>query len=175
MDKHLILTIISDDKPGVVKQIAKIVSQHKGNWLESQLAQLAGKFAGVIRISLPDEFVSPLDLALTNLSHDNIHVQVNELNTHPRQALKRKANFSAAGPDRQGIVLEITQAFTLHNINVEQLNTKCSSMPYSGEPFFEAEGLLSLPDDTLLADLIEQLDSIADQLGIDLSLEEASL
>lgn len=175
MDKHLILTVSSDDKPGVIKQIAQIVSDHNGNWLESKLTQLAGRFAGIIRITVKADAVPDLEKALRKLTHGNIHVQLKELTTSNNKESTRHAQFIAIGPDRQGIVLEITQALTKYGINVKELNTHCSSMPYSGDPLFEAEGTLSLPTETEWDQLIDQLDVIADILGIDLKIEETAL
>lgn len=175
MDKHFILSVLSDDRPGVIRQIAELVAKHQGNWLESRLTQLAGKFAGVIRISLAEDKIGNLQSAMQGLAERGIRVVVEELQTVTPTERGRTATFSAVGPDRPGIVLEITQALTQYNINIADLNTNCSSMPYSGEPLFEAEGLLHVPASTDLEQLAGQLDAIADALGIDISLEEGSL
>lgn len=171
MDTHLILSVLSNDRPGIIKLIAATVAKHQGNWLESRLTQLAGKFAGVIRICVDAQQVADLQASLQELKHQGIRVISEELhNTNPF-ASTHTASFSAIGPDRQGIVLEITQAFTQYNINVAHLNTNCSSVPYSGEPLFEAHGELHIPMDANLDHLSDQLDTIADALGIDISLD----
>lgn len=175
MDKHLILSVLSDDRPGVIKRIAEQVANQQGNWLESRLTQLAGKFAGVIRIRVAEERVDDLRGVMNALADQGIRVMVEELQTMAQLEQGRTATFSAVGPDRPGIVLEITQALTQYNINIADLNTNCSSMPYSGEPLFEAEGLLHVPTATDLEQLTGQLDAIADALGIDIILEEAAL
>lgn len=171
-DKHFILSILSDDKPGVVKRIAQLVSQHGGSWQESRLTQLAGKFAGVVRITLNTERQSALRDALMGLQQEGIRVLVEDIDTLSQKPPTRSARFSLAGPDRPGIVLEITQAFTQYQINVEDLDTQCSSMPYSGEPLFEANGILSLPATTDFDLLSEQLNLIADNLALDIQLTE---
>ena len=38
-DSHLILTVIGDDKPGLVEELATAISSHGGNWLEASMAQ----------------------------------------------------------------------------------------------------------------------------------------
>jgi glycine cleavage system regulatory protein len=175
MDKHFILSVLSDDRPGVIRHIAELVAKQQGNWLESRLTQLAGKFAGVIRISLAEGKIDDLQASLQGLAERGIKVVIDELQTVAPAERGRTATFSAVGPDRPGIVLEITQALTQYNINIADLNTNCSSMPYSGEPLFEAEGLLHVPASTDLEQLAGQLDTIADALGIDISLEEGAL
>ena len=37
--QSLILTVIADDRPGLVGELSAAISAHKGNWLESSLAQ----------------------------------------------------------------------------------------------------------------------------------------
>ncbi len=172
MNAHYILTVISDDQPGIVKQLANTITQQGGNWLESRLTQLAGKFAGVIRIAVADSRAADLQNALQGLAACSIHVQMESVANITPAAPTRLASFTAAGPDRPGIVFEIAQAFTQYSISVAELATDCSSMPYSGEPFFEAEGTIALPADTDLEKLAEQLEAIADALGIDVQLSE---
>ena len=174
MPANLVITVISDDKPGIVKQLATTVAEFGGNWLESRLSHLAGKFAGVIRVSADPAQLEQLEAALANLVSQHIRVSMEESSDAPSKGMVRQATFTALGPDRAGIVKEIAQAFTEYNINVEELSTNCSSMPYSGDPLFEAEGVLHLSDTTDLDRLTEQLELIADNLAIDIRITEVS-
>lgn len=167
----LILTVLSPDKPGVVEAIAKCVSEHNGNWLESRFAHLAGKFAGVVRVQVEQADQETLASALQELGGKGIRVEVEQQTAEPAvKAESKHATFHAVGPDRPGIVREISQAFVEYNINIEEISTQLSSMPYSGEPLFEAEGELSVPATVELHVLDEKLARIADQLGVDISL-----
>ena len=55
MTTHLVLTVIADDKPGLVESLSQIIASNSGNWLESSMSQLAGKFAGILRVSVDDD------------------------------------------------------------------------------------------------------------------------
>lgn len=59
-----IITFIGDDRPGLVESLSQVISDHNGNWLESRLSQLAGKFAGLISVSVPEESTAALQVAL---------------------------------------------------------------------------------------------------------------
>ena len=172
MAKHWILTVLSEDKPGVVNQLAAIISKNGGNWLESQLSQLAGKFAGVVHFTTSCADIAMLKSEFSALRTRGIDVQIEELDGIQQTQTGRQLSFIAVGPDRPGIVLEITQALAGHNINLEKLSTTCSSMPYSGEPLFEAEGLITMTDTTPLTELQVQLEAISDSLGIDVSIQD---
>ena len=172
MPQHFILSVISDDKPGIIKTIADAVSTHGGSWLESRLAHLDGKFAGIVRVCVGDEAAPLLTEALMQLKQSGITIQLEPLNVTVKTGSTRTAKFTLAGPDRTGIVRELAHAFAQHNINVEELTTHCSSMPYSGDPLFEASGKLQIPGGEGLEPLLEQLDAIADKLALDIRLEE---
>jgi glycine cleavage system regulatory protein len=61
-----IISFISQDRPGLVEALSEVISKHGGNWLESRLSQLAGKFTGLISISLPEESSAALQVYRKN-------------------------------------------------------------------------------------------------------------
>ncbi len=178
MYAHLLVSVISDDKPGIVEAIAETITEHGGNWLESRLSQLAGKFAGIVRVSVDSAQQQALEQALSGLSEKAIWVKcetVNPADTATNSATKAAkliAHVHVVGPDRSGIVREFSRALAKNNINLATLETFLSSMPYSGEPLFEAKGEIEIPKDFALSNLHDALDSIADALGVDISLSE---
>ena len=68
MSTYLVLTVIGDDKPGLVEMLADTVARHSGNWLESNMSHLAGKFAGILRVSVADAHADALIQDLQKLS-----------------------------------------------------------------------------------------------------------
>ena len=48
MQKQLVLTILADDQPGIVEQLASVIINHKGNWTQSSMSRLGEKFAGIL-------------------------------------------------------------------------------------------------------------------------------
>lgn len=170
MQIQLVLTIICDDKPGVVELLAHTIAQHQGNWLESRMAQLAGKFAGILQIAVSSDDEPALRDALLSLSHHGLKIVLETASSVPKH-LGKVFQFTVIGNDRPGIVYEIAQAFAGRNINMGELETNCSSMPWSGAPMFEAAGLIEVPNSVDMDDLYEQLDVIADELALDIHIE----
>ncbi len=164
------LTIISNDKPGVVELLAQTITQYQGNWLESRMAHLAGKFAGILQVSVDREKQAALIEALTNLADKGLKIIV-ETALDEIKPVGKEFYFNVVGNDRPGIVLEIAQAFAGRNVNMSELETSCSSMPWSGEPMFEATGLIEVPSSVDMDALYTQLDLIADELAVDIRLE----
>ena len=54
MPTSLVLTVLGEDRPGLVEALSHIIAAHEGNWLESRMAHLAGQFAGILRASVPE-------------------------------------------------------------------------------------------------------------------------
>lgn len=171
MKCQLIVTVIAKDKPGIVEALARTVSQQGGNWEESRLVNLCGKFTGLLLVSVDAARLEALKNDLTALSASGIRTQVEEVQEEVDVADSMELGFNLIGADRPGIVREIAQALAARNINVEELNTDYSSMPWSGEPLFQAMGALRVPADSDLDELAEKLDQIADELGVDIELE----
>ncbi|MBU2886800.1 cellulose-binding protein [Gilvimarinus agarilyticus] len=171
MNQILVLTVISADRPGVVQQLAKTIHDNQGNWLESRMSHLAGQFAGILQVAVPEEHCESLLTALTALSGQGLRV-VAEKASSPGEDKPKALAFSVVGPDRSGIVYEVSQAFASRGISVDELETDTSSMPWSGEPMFEATGVIHLPKGVNMDELYDQLDAIADELAVDIRLED---
>jgi glycine cleavage system regulatory protein len=76
------------------------------------------------------------------------------------------------GQDRPGIVREISHALAGFGVNVEELQTECASAAMSGETMFKAHARLSLPDSCDAAQVRQQLERIAADLIVEISLAE---
>ena len=170
--QQLVITLLSDNKPGIVKTVADIIVQQQGNWLESQMAELAGKFAGILTVSIEDKRTTDLINALKALNNHGVQVLIDQAPQSKPSIESSQFSFELAGPDRMGIISEISQAFAHRHISIDHLETRCSSSPWSGEPLFEAIGTLIAPASLHREDLIDQLNTIEDQLGIDIVISE---
>lgn len=67
MDGIAVLTCIGQDRPGLVNAIAEQISAAGGNWLESRLEHLAGQFAGIVQVRVPEDRIPALTEALQAL------------------------------------------------------------------------------------------------------------
>jgi glycine cleavage system regulatory protein len=166
---YLVLTIIGDDKPGLVELLSETIARHSGNWLESNMAHLAGKFAGILRVSVDDQHADALVQDLQKLS-SVLRLVVEKVRMTEPVARQRALRLTLVGNDRPGIIKEISRALASQHVNVEELSTQCSSAPMSGEPLFNAQALLKAPADLDLHLLQRQLERLADDLIVEINL-----
>ena len=166
---HLVLTVLAPDKPGQVERIAQCIAEQGGNWLESRLMRLAGQFAGILRVGVPAEAHDALLCALQALASQGIRVLVAEAGIEQSCTWKPIA-MELVGNDRPGIVRDITRLLSEQGVNVERLVTEVRPAPMSSESLFHAEALLAVPLTLPLDSLQARLESLADDLMVELVL-----
>lgn len=169
MSIYLILTVIGDDRPGLVEQLASTVSAHGGNWLESRFSHLAGKFAGILRVQADKELADALQSALEGLSEFRITAE--RVEETPASPYTHHLQLNLTGHDRIGIVRDVSQVLARFGVNVEKLSTQVSSAPMSGEPLFEATAQLQGTDELDLRKLQKALEQLSDDLMVDITLD----
>jgi glycine cleavage system regulatory protein len=166
----LVLTFIGEDKPGLVELLSQTVAAHEGNWLESRMSHMAGRFAGILRASVPAARADGLTEALSALESHGLRVVVERSEGGEPDEEFRRTSLELVGADRAGIIRDISRALASRRINVDELFTECSSAPMSGETLFRARANLRVPLDVALDELCEALEEIADDIMVDISL-----
>ena len=169
----LTLTLIGRDRPGLVRSLSERVAAAGGNWLESRMARLAGQFAGILLVDLPEAEVAHLVADLEALEAEGLRATVErglgEEAAGPYQTLL----LELVGQDHPGIVRDIAQALGARRVNIEELTTRVVSGSFSGERMFEAEARLRVPVDVSAEDLRVTLEVLANELMVDIRLDPA--
>jgi len=167
-----IISFIGEDRPGLVEALSEAISKHGGNWLESRLSQLAGKFTGLVSISLPEESSAALQEDLKGLSAAGISVRLTPCTGQVADTDRAQLiTLTILGPDRPGIVREIAAALSSRAINVVDMESCVSSAPMSAEMLFHARVEAALPEQANLEELSDSLDAIANEMDVDIQLE----
>ena len=164
-----VLTVLGDDRPGLVSAVADRVNAHGGSWEHSQLSQLAGKFAGIVLVSAPDEQAESLMEALRALEGQGLSVVV-ERTDEPVEDDRARYDLELVGADRPGIVAEISALLAAHQVSIEDLVTELVDAPMAGGRLFEARAVLVAPELASADGLREALEALADRLMVDVHL-----
>jgi glycine cleavage system regulatory protein len=171
MATSYIITFIGDDRPGLVEQLSRVIESNGGNWHESRLSQLGGKFAGLIRVSLPADTGLALETDLSALAASGLSVRVTATGEKPPPVPGRDITLTVLGPDRPGIVREISRALAQRQINVVEMDSAVISAPMSAEMLFSAHIDAWIPETTDMDDLAATLDEIANHMTLEIDLE----
>ncbi|MGY8869483.1 MAG: glycine cleavage system protein R [Pseudomonadales bacterium] len=166
----LILTVIGPDKPGLVECLSQTIAAHDGNWLESALSRLGGKFAGILVIKVPKAKAAGLTSALLELEKSGLKIIAEAADEQDRPSTLQSFTLELIGHDKPGIVREISQALAQRHINVESLSTELVSGSMSAELLFKAQAQLLAPESLDFDDLQSAIESIASDLMVDITL-----
>lgn len=179
MVASLVLTAIGDDRAGLVDALSGVIADHGGNWQKSRMTQLAGKFAGIVLVTVAEDKVDDLIAAFAPLKAEGLlDVTVDVAGVAGPTAVPTRApgevgpsySLHLVGQDRPGIVHDISRALAGRGVNISDLHTSTTSAPMTGEILFEAEAVLDLPDHVSVDDLREALEALANELMVDIEL-----
>ena len=172
MAESLVITFVGVDRPGIVQDLTAMVHGQQGNWLESKMSRMAGKFAGIALIEVSRERLDALKEELQGIQDVSVIVEMTDTQDSDAGMLSYQLNI--VGLDRQGILQEVTNELSRKNINVIELETRVNSAPMSGDKMFHADASVLVPSSVDLIELHDRLDAVADDLGIDILLELSS-
>lgn len=172
MKTSVVLTLIGPDRPGLVSAVAARAGAVGASWMESRLAQLAGHFAGVVRLEVDRDRAGELEALLRGLEAEGLRVAIEQGATVPVAATHR-ARLELVGHDRPGIVRDISAVLARHGVSIDALETACESASMSGELLFRAKAELELPVALELAAVRADLEALANELMVDLDLNDA--
>lgn len=166
----LVLTIIGQDRPGLVESISRLVAEHDGNWVESRMAHLAGHFAGILRVEVAEDRAESLSEGLRSLAAEGLESVVHPDPTTDPRPEQPLVLLDLVGQDRPGIVREISRVLAAQGVNVEELITERTSAATTGQALFQAKARLRLPPGASEESLRRALEDVAGDLMVDVTL-----
>ena len=166
----LVLTVIGDDRPGLVSALSAVLNAQGALWQRSQMTRLAGKFAGIVEVVVSTGKVEHLVADVESLAAQGLAVTIARTSTPPESTTHR-LSLELVGADRPGIVAEISTLLSARQISIEDLTTSVRHAPMAGGMLFEAHATLAAPTSTDQTELRAALESLADELMVDVALD----
>lgn len=169
----LVLTALGDDQTGLVDALAGVIAEHGGSWTESHMAQLAGKFAGIVVATVPDARVEGLIAALDPLEDRGLlDITVKVADGPVDRSAHRELRLELLGQDRLGIIHDLSHALAELGVGIDDLATETREAPMSAELLFAAQAVLSVPPAVAAGDIEDALAGLADEFMIELRTDE---
>jgi glycine cleavage system regulatory protein len=135
------------------------------------MARLAGKFTGLLRVSVDTAHADRLASALRTIAGGELTVVVERSPDVDVRGF-RELTLELVGNDRPGIVRDISHVLAHRGVNIEELETEVTSAAMSGEPMFRARARVRLPVSANVTDIRDTLEAMADHLMVDLEFGE---
>jgi len=167
----LVLTVIGDDRSGLVDALSGVIADHGGNWDKSRMARLAGKFAGIVMVAVPDAAADALIADLEPLEAQGLlDITVERAVPSKQEDDSARYRMEIFGLDHPGIIHEVSHVLAGLQVSIEELSTEARSAPMAGGTVFEAHASLRVPAGVSLQELIESLGRLGNELAVDIEV-----
>ena len=170
MNIPFIVTLVGEDRPGLVNALAERAAANGANWLDSSMAHLAGKFAGIVRLDVAEADADRLEAGLRELSSAGLTLSI-ERGSSAAAAAGELIRMELLAHDRPGIVRDISSVLAQHGASIERMDSACESASFSGEAMFRAALEVRVPASVSAAEVQAALEALANELMVDLKLE----
>lgn len=165
----LVLTLVGDDRAGIVAAVAGVVQAHGGNWENSQLAELSGAFAGIVEVTVPADRARALTEALGDI--EGLVTVAVPADGAPH-ALARRVGLRVIGNDHPGIVRDVSSALSAAGLSIERMTTQTHDAAMSGGRLFDAAIEAVGPAAIDLDDVRTRLERVAAEIQVDVTLTD---
>lgn len=166
MDRKVILTVVGSDRPGLTSAIAEAVQAAGGNWLESHLSRLGGRYVGSVLVELPEARLAELEAAARTIDAGGLKIEIVAAGDGDERA-GQPWRIEIVGQDRPGIVREVTAVLAGLEVNIEELTTGIEGSAWSGAPLFRAQVSLLVPAHRSIDAVREALEGISSEIMVD--------
>jgi len=162
----LVVTLVGDDRPGLVAALTDALAAADGNWLESELVSLAGRFAGVALVEAPD--ADALHTALGHLVEDGrLTVTLSPAEEGPAAGGGVPLHVFVLGNDRPGILREVSTELASRGVSIDRLETVTRHAPMANALLFELDADVRIPEGVSLAEVRAGLEGLSSELVVD--------
>ena len=165
---HVVLTAVGDDRPGLVDEVTRYITERGGNLEDSRMVNLRGQFAMMMLVAGGETAVSRLQDGLGTLRRDcNVHAELRPADIAARRPPALPFRLNTWAMDHPGLMQSVSHLLGELNVNIESVDSSLRPAPYTNAPLFEMELVLSVPAETHVAELRERLGALCDELNID--------
>ena len=172
MTARIILVVTGSDRPGLTKALADAVHAAGGNWLESHLSQLGGKYVGSVLVELEAAALPELEVQVRKVDATGLRVSMVPADADA-QAVGEALTVELVGQDRPGIVREVTSVLAALSVNIDSLTTATEHGAWSGEPLFRARAKVTLPPGVDQDEVQAALEGISGEVMVDFTVRRA--
>ena len=166
----LVVTAIGKDRPGLVNLIADRAKTFGANWAGSRMANLAGEFAGTVHLDVPAANADALTNALRELESSGLRVVIERSAGGGAPAGGRVVSLQLVGPDRPGIVRDLSRVLADRGVSIQELATEIVDGADAARRRFSVKALLAVPEKVANDELKRALAALASEMSVDIAL-----
>ncbi len=170
MKARIILTVLGSDRRGLTRELAEAVHAAGGNWLESHLARLGGKYVGSVLVEVDAANLPLLSEEVLGIDAGGLQVAMVPAGSDPADTGKALV-IELVGQDRPGIVREVTKVLEAVGANIDGFESDAVPSAQTGELLFKARIELTIPAAATPGDVQDALEAISGEIMVDFSFD----
>lgn len=176
MKRWFALSAIGADRPGIVADLAGLIYECDCNLEDSSMTILGSEFAVLLLLTSDGDAVEPhLAAACKRLEWEKrLTVFFRPLESAPlsfgARHHARRYELQAVGVDQAGIVAKVARCLAENEISIHDMRTRSRPEPDTGTPIYTMRIQMDVPKGVDEGALRNQLDRIASELNIDITL-----
>jgi glycine cleavage system regulatory protein len=170
MNISVVMTAIGPDQPGIVEAISDAGRRFGANWAGSRMANLAGQFAGIVHFEVAETQAPALEEALRALESRGLRIAIARGQGAAPKQPARVVHLDLVDHDRPGIVHELSESLASRGVSIEELETQVTSAAMAGGSLFKFRARLAVPASLRDDDLKRALESLANEMMVELEL-----
>jgi glycine cleavage system regulatory protein/folate-dependent phosphoribosylglycinamide formyltransferase PurN len=163
----LVVTAIGSDRPGIVRQLSERAQGFGANWAGSRMANIAGQFAGMVHFEVPAARADALTSALQGLESAGLRIVIAKTAPTSAPAGRRLVALELEGPDRPGIVRDLSRSLADRGVSIEEMHTEILGAAGDGHTF-KIRASLVVPATVSNEELHRGLDALASEMMVDI-------
>lgn len=172
MTNSLVISALGNDKPGIVNELSKTILDQGGNISESRMTVLGGEFAMMLLVNGSQDCIENI-LSKLEATGEKLNLTLIAKETETQDSNKKRLPYqvNVISMDHPGIVHNISDFLSSHNLNIEEIETKTYPAAHTGTPMFSLDMIISVPSDSSIKSLRDEFVTFCDDLNLDASLE----
>ncbi len=169
---HVVLTAVGDDRPGLVDEVTRYITERGGNLEDSRMVNLRGQFAMMMLIAGDEGATARLQDGLGLLRRSShVHAELRPADAgSAEQAPALPFRLNTWAMDHPGLMQSVSHLLAEKGVNIESVDSSLRPAPYTNTPLFEMELVVSVPAATPVAEVREALGELCDEMNIDWQL-----
>ncbi len=165
---RLVLSILADDRPGIVREITDRVLEQQCNVLDSHMATLDGVFAISMLIEGDPSQVAALEQGLWQAAEEGKYsVALRQARPDRDRTAGEPWTVRVTAMDHPGIVNSVARFLSDRGINIERMETRSEAAAHTATPMFSVTMQVLLPPDLERGGLQQDFESLCQEHGLD--------
>ncbi|HVC37340.1 MAG TPA: glycine cleavage system protein R [Gammaproteobacteria bacterium] len=172
MKQFLVMSVLAEDRPGILHDIAGAVKDCGCNVIESRMTVLGGEFTMVLLVSGNWNTITKLEGQLPKLEK-RLTLSLSARRTTEREPRHNLVPYAidAVCLDQPGIIFNLANFFAERNIGIADLVTHGYPAAHTGAPMFAVQMAVNIPANLHIGGLREEFMDFCDRLNLDAIME----